>query len=518
MKLAQIVSNKKYATYGIAVLLVVGLGFVFSRNGKVKEQTMVIHSGDFVQQISVTGKVVAAQNADLGFSQSGRVARVFAKVGDMVTAGSLLAEIENGDLRAMVLQRQAALESQQAKLLSLQQGTRIEEVAVAQSAVDSSETALAQANQIVIDAIKDAYTKSDDAILDKTDQAFNNPNTSPQLAFLTNASQAARNSELERLGMQSILPEWQKENNALTIDDNVLSAASKAQKNLASVSALLADINSALSQATVSQTVTQVTISNYISSVAIARASINGAITSLSGAVSAQKNAAAALANAQKTLALEQAGATQANIEAQAAQVKAARADLGSAQAQLAKTIITAPFAGIVTKMDAKVGQIISPNIPEISLINSGAFQVESYVPEINISLIKVGNPATVTLDAYGSDTLFNVKVVSIEPAETFRDGSPTYKTVMQFDAQDERIKSGMTANVIVTTEKKSNVISVPQKIVISKDGQKFVQIKNGKNTVETKVETGSVSTLGQVEITSGLRDGDVLVLDQTQK
>ena len=52
----------------------------------------------------------------------------------------------------------------------------------------------------------------------------------------------------------------------------------------------------------------------------------------------------------------------------------------------------------------------------------------------------------------------------------------------------------------------------------MNKNGQKFVKVKEGDIAVERAVETGDVSSLGQVEIISGLKDGDMVVLEQANK
>jgi HlyD family secretion protein len=476
--------------------------------------TLVVHPADFLQQVSVSGKVVAAQNVDLGFSQSGRVARVNARVGDTVRAGTLLAEVENGDVRATVLQKQAALESQRAKLASLKAGTRPETLAIAQSAVDSGIAALNQANQGVVNAIRDAYTKSDDAIRNKVDQFVSNPRgVSPQVTFFTSASQLAITVASERAAVEQMLHTWQTDVSSLNASSDLATAGARAQTSITSVVTLLLDASAVLNQAIPSQGVSQTSINQYSSDIAGARTSVNAAAAALNTAITAQKSAAAALDSARKNLALEMAGATGSDIEAQAAQVAAAQADLENAQAQLTKTRITAPFDGIVTKMDAKVGEIISPNTSETSLIGAGAFQIESYVPEINVALIQVGNAALVTLDAYGTDTPFDAKIVSIDPAETVKNGVSMYRTILQFNAQDPRIRSGMTANVVITTEKKIGVISVPQGVVKSREGKKYVQVVVNEKANEREVTTGDVSSLGNVEILSGLNDGDVVLL-----
>jgi len=208
---------------------------------------------------------------------------------------------------------------------------------------------------------------------------------------------------------------------------------------------------------------------------------------------------------------LKAAGSTPQDISAQEAQVKSAAADVAAAQAQLNKTFISAPFSGIVTVVDAKAGKIVSPNTPEISMISTGAFQIESYVPEINIALIAVRDKASVTLDAYG-EKIFPASVVSIDPAETVRDGVSTYRAMLQFDAQNPLIKSGMTANVSITTDTKESALAVPQGLVVYRDGKMFVRVLVDKSTVEREVTLGGVSSLGEVEILSGLKEGDTII------
>ena len=144
-------------------------------------------------------------------------------------------------------------------------------------------------------------------------------------------------------------------------------------------------------------------------------------------------------------------------------------------------------------------------------MISTGAFQIESYVPEINIALIAVRDKASVTLDAYG-EKIFPASVVSIDPAETVRDGVSTYRAMLQFDAQNPLIKSGMTANVSITTDTKESALAVPQGLVVYRDGKMFVRVLVDKSTVEREVTLGGVSSLGEVEILSGLKEGDTII------
>jgi HlyD family secretion protein len=422
--------------------------------------------------------------------------------------------VENGDLRANLLQKQAALQTQEAELASLKKGTRPEEIAVVEAAVENDRLTLEQANQGVVNAIQDAYSKSDDAIHTKVDQFLSNArSSSPQLNFYTSDTQVKDNLIAARVAMETTLLSWQNEAATLSSSDDIASAAAHAKSNLSKVTSLLASASTALSRAIPNSSVTQTSIDGYATDVATGRANVNTAISTLNTALTTRASATATLAKDEKTLALNKAGSTSEDVAAKEAQVKAAQADVESARAQLAKTIVVAPFSGTITKMDAKVGAIVSSNTSQISMISSGTFQIESYVPEVNVARLEVGDTADVTLDAYGETVLFAARIVSINPAETVRDGVSTYKTILEFVSKDDRVRSGMTANVRITTEKKADVVSIPQGLVVERDGKKFVTVQTGDTTTETQITTGSISSLGNIEILSGLKEGDIVVV-----
>jgi multidrug efflux pump subunit AcrA (membrane-fusion protein) len=132
-------------------------------------------------------------------------------------------------------------------------------------------------------------------------------------------------------------------------------------------------------------------------------------------------------------------------------------------------------------------------------------------VPEADIAKIKIGDSAKVTLDAYGSDTYFPARVTKIDPAETMVEGVATYKAILQFAENDQRIRSGMTANMDIETAKKEGVLVVPQRAVIRKiDGSYRVQIfKDEQTSEERTVAVGLRGSDGNIEVVSGLSEGE---------
>lgn len=483
--------------FGAVLLVVLGGLFFAGRRDSASLETLRVTPADFQQQVSVSGKVVAAQDVDLGFTQGGRVALVNVEVGDRVAAGAVIAALENGDFRAAVLQRQSILDSQNAKLASLKVGTRPEQIAVTESQVESSKAGL-------IEAIRDAYRAADNAVHNTSDQFFDNPRTNPKLSFSLTDTQLGLRVESERVEMEMILSAWQRSVAVLGVGDPSESV-DETTHYLAQVASFLSDANDALNHAIPTLSISSATVDGWITSVSTVRTAVNGAL-------SAVTSASTALTTQRKTLTLQQAGATAEDIAAQEAQVQGAQADLESARAQLQKTLITAPFSGVVTTVNAKVGSIASPDMPQISMISGGTFQVETYIPEISIVNVKVGNTASVRLDAYG-DTPFEAVVVSIDPAETIRDGVSTYKTTLQFSKADPRIKSGMTADTAITTATLKDAIVIPQGAIGSDASGKFVTVVTGRGREHRAIEVGISPSLGQVQVLSGLSAGDVILL-----
>jgi multidrug efflux pump subunit AcrA (membrane-fusion protein) len=85
----------------------------------------------------------------------------------------------------------------------------------------------------------------------------------------------------------------------------------------------------------------------------------------------------------------------------------------------------------------------------------------------------------------------------------------------LKFIAKDDRIRSGMTANLDILTQEKQDVLAIPSRTIISENNQKFVNIINaGDNAlpIKTEIRTGIRGIDGYVEILSGLKDGDLVV------
>ncbi len=486
---------------GVGVVVLAGIGaFFYFHKGNDVGPTLTIHRSNFVKKVSVSGTVTPAHDVNLGFAAGGRVTGVYASVGQHVAAGTILAETENRDLIAAVAEKKAMLQQAKASLTLLLSGSTAQQIAVAS-------TTLANARATLATAITSAYTTADDAVHNKTDGIFSNPRTNPHLLFSTmNFSLKTRVENERSVVIKPLLSAWAARVGELS-PANTPEEAALAQENLTTVSNFLADVNAVLNQAVPDQTTSAATLAAWAASVAAARTSANAALTSL-------VNARAAYDSAQKNLALITSGPTKDAVAVQKAAIAAAEASVKKAQSALANTRIVAPFSGTITRMDAKVGEIASPNVPDVSMQSDGAFEIDAYVPEVSIAGIAVGDPASTTLDAYGPTVNFPAKVVSINPAQTMKDGVPTYKTTLLFTRNDPRIKSGMTANVTIVTGVLKNAIVIPRGVIGHNSRGAYVSVvtPEGK-VVQRTITEGSSPALGEMQVLSGLTDGEKILL-----
>lgn len=114
-----VVMFKKKKTYVILVIIIAVVGSVFYfRNKKPVTQrtTQTVQSGDLFQTVSVTGKIIAPQQASLSFKAGGRIEELYVAVGDHVTKGQKIAKIDRGTLNAQLLQAQAGVKAQKETL------------------------------------------------------------------------------------------------------------------------------------------------------------------------------------------------------------------------------------------------------------------------------------------------------------------------------------------------------------------------------------------------------------------
>jgi len=191
---------KKYLIIAFLVLAAAAAGYFYWRGPQASLYDFVLaQKGEIVQEVSVTGRVKPVEEVNLSFEKTGKVAGVYAAVGDKVFSGQLLAKLANDEIIAQIAAAEANIKAQEAKLAELQKGVRPEEIQVYEVKVSNAAVALGDAKQDLLNKLRDSYTKSDDAVRNKIDQFFTNPRSSdPKLNFVLTDPQLETDIEWQR--------------------------------------------------------------------------------------------------------------------------------------------------------------------------------------------------------------------------------------------------------------------------------------------------------------------------------
>jgi HlyD family secretion protein len=239
------------------------------------------------------------------------------------------------------------------------------------------------------------------------------------------------------------------------------------------------------------------------------------------------------------------------------ARLTQAEASLEQAQDNLDKTTITSPINGIVVQLNVEVGEVVVTGTMNnagsviMTVADMSQMEVESQVDESDVRDIKVGQPAEIEVDAIvgkafkGLVSEVGNAAVTTTSASSSSAASVNYTVKIRFMDKSDQLKSGMSANVEITTASKKDILLIPiQSVVMRKveserkssdrqngkpkgdamaddsrpDGkrvkekeQEVVYIMEKGRASITPVATG-ISDQDNIEVLSGLSDGQEVI------
>ncbi len=500
----------------IVVSMVIGSVFILYRSNTTTLKTIPVQRMDLVKSVSVSGRVLPASVSDLAFERSGRVAQVFAQVGDEVKKGDILVQLESADLFAGLSQAQAQLQQEELTLAERRIGFRTEEIAITQSTAHTAQTKYAQALESMRATLKESYSAADSAVRYRADTFFERgryPDPKFTLRYQANDSSLSDRIEDEREQLEQVLSQWLRRLPQTPSETAIATDVIDVRITLNKIKSFLDQISLVVNNLLPDIFLTEADISSYKATLESARATVNTAITTLNTQEDQFNLALGAYTTAQNELTLKKAGYSTTEIATQQSRVDEFRSVVALKQADIARNRIVAPFDGIISRQDAKVGQIAPAGISVVSLLSATVFEIQAHIPEADISKISVGDSAHITLDAYGPKTIFEAVVTQIYPAEEMIDGIPTYKTSLRFTNADERIRSGMTASVEIIADIRTGVLAVPiQALQTTETGDSSVMVSTGAEQVQRAITPGLRASNGFVEIISGLQEGEFVL------
>lgn len=502
-------SKRNIVILSLAVVLIV-VGFFWFNNSDKNQTTVKVSKQTISEEVLITGKTESAKNIEMSFDRSGRVFSAKVKVGDHVSPGQVLATLDSNDLYAQLDQSLANLKAKEARLSELKKGVTSGDKNFSSSEVLGAENDLRNAEDLWLLALIDAYTKMDNAIRNLTDIFFDDPTTINAYYRLDNVTvdELIEFSFLRR-ELEGKLVDWNKRIGGLTVKSDLDKEYTTDLNNLYRTREYLDKISKNVNSLTATSEYSETTLTSYRTNISSARTEINSAISSV-------QNAKQAVLSAKNKLDLVL--TTPEEILIGEADVEKAEAEANQIRAQISKNTIISPIFGLVTRQDAVVGETANPGVNLITVMSDGDFEITANIPEIEVGKLVLGNKVEITLDAYPQETWMG-KVSYIEPAETIVDGVVNYKIKVSFDKKDARLKSGLTANLVIETIKKENVLVLPLYSIFQEKGNYFVKkILAGDQFENVPIKIGIKSRDGRVEIISGLNEGEEVVAVETIK
>ncbi|UCF66032.1 MAG: efflux RND transporter periplasmic adaptor subunit [Acidobacteriota bacterium] len=209
--------------------------------------------------------------------------------------------------------------------------------------------------------------------------------------------------------------------------------------------------------------------------------------------------------------------ASQAACQASRAGIEVADARVGVARAALARTVLRAPFDGIVAELNAELGEVVIPSPPgiptppAIDLIEEGCLYVAAPLDEVDAPRVRPGLPVRVTMDAFPDDN-FPGTVRRIAPYvfDIEKQARTVEIEVMIADPTSiAGLSPGYSADVEVLLDARESVLRVPTEAISDSSSVLVVQ---GDHLERREVQTG-LSNWQLTEIVSGLEAGEKVVL-----
>ena len=501
---------RRIITISLIIIILVGGVYGWREYSRQQEQeallaslqTVAAERGPLVSTIGTTGTVRSNQTAILNWQTSGTVAIVYARVGDAVVKGEELASLEQTSLPQNVILAQADLVSAQKELEDLMNSEL--QVAIALQAIEQAQQAL------------------DD---------LNNPELQQALALqaIADAEQAVKFAELRLQSLQSTASQADID----AAEAQVIIARDKLEKAQKNYEPYADKPEDNLQRANFQQQLAaaqqeyDLAVRNYNALISTASE------TDIAVAQTNLATAKAQLVEAQRQYERIKDGPNPADVALLEAQLNDARREydrikdgpdpddiavlesrIAAARATINQSRITAPFDGVLTQSEVKVGDQIMPGKPAFRMDDLSRLLVDLEVTEVDINRIQEGQNVSLTFDAI-PDKEYHGKVTEVSLVGTQVQGIVTFTVIVELTDADENVKPGMTSAVNIVIDQLEDALLVPNRAVRVVNGQRVIYLLSTDGSLRrVDIELGASSETYSEVIGGELSVGDLIILN----
>ena len=209
----------------------------------------------------------------------------------------------------------------------------------------------------------------------------------------------------------------------------------------------------------------------------------------------------------------------QAAYDAAVTEVAASRARVSVIKANLERTMLVAPFDGIIAKINGELNEYVTPSPPgiptppTIELLDTSCFYVVAPIDEVDAAAVKVNMEARVIMDAFG-DKHFPARVRRIDPyVLDLEKQARTVDVEVEFtNSEDgENFLAGYSADVEIIIAVEEDVLRIPTQALLD-NSLVYVYQPHDQRLHEKSVRTG-LSNWDYTQVTEGLQEGESLVI-----
>ncbi len=536
---------KKKSVIGLIVIAAAVGGYYIYKNATqapatTRYVTAAAAKGTISVSVSGTGQVASTNQVNVNPQVGSTIIALPITVGQKVSAGDIIARLDQTNLQQTLRNDQASLDSAKLSLQKLQEPASALTLLQAQNALAQAQTAKQNAQTALTNAYENGSTAVTNAFLDLPNimtglqdvlMGSEASRSQQNLDFYANAIRAYNQSadDYRNKAFNSYQTAVKTYNKNFSDFKNITSASTNDQITaiINETDATAGTIAEAIKDsASLVQLYNDMLTQNNVKPIALATtqlnqlnnftSTVNGHLSSLSNVQQTILSSQNTITASQQSIAEKQANIAQLTAGPDALDIKSAQLNIEKAQnaflndqQTLSYYTVRAPFSGSIAVLPVSLGQQVSSGTTIATLIADQQVANVS-LNETDVAKVKIGQKATLAFDAIDG-LIITGEVSSIDLIGTVSQGVVSYNVKIVFDTQDDRIKAGMSVSAAIITKTDVDVLYVPNAAVKTQGTQSYVQVLTNGQPVRTNVVT-SLANDTYTEITSGLNEGDEVV------
>jgi len=431
------------------------------------------------ETIASSGVVQGHKEVVVGAQTAGIVTKLFVEEGEQVSAGQVLAQIQNNVADQQVMQAERALETAKAVLTQSTARALPSEFAAARARVSQAESAIRQQGSAL------ERSRLAESIANSNEEQARIQSRRAEAAL----SQAQARLDLAKKTLDRKSELAQSGAIALADLDSAQAAFNLAQEDVASAEQALDSAHLSIVQA---------------------RSGVSSATEDIQVATSQLASAKAQARIAESDLTTLSGKPRSVDVQVARRRVLEAEAALATARVQTGNTRVLAPFAGTVTVIVAEAGS--SPSSGVLKLVQTGRLEIRLDLDEAILRDVKVGQRATATASSLAGEVQAHVTRIGSQ-IDSLRGTLEVYVTT---DEALDSLRPGQTLNVNVVTSENAKRLLVPNSAVQREGDQTLIYVLKDGRAIATPVRLGLVMD-DHVAVLEGLRAEDLVIQNSYQ-